>query len=158
MGDWALKWTEGNEMVQVFFVMLFFPVVMNAIQYYIIDSFIKNPKPTDHEQIPSEDGDDEDIDEHGNFRPRRSQSQESDMDEALNIEDDSTRKSAEITTTRDVDDGKPERPATRKDNTDPKRLHEYDPATDGERNGEDSSGKQEDLSDAFINTMKDGKR
>jgi hypothetical protein len=41
VGDWALSWTEGNEKLQVFFVMLFFPVVMNATQYYIIDTFIK---------------------------------------------------------------------------------------------------------------------
>ncbi len=65
VGDWALKWTEGNETVQVFFVMLLFPVIMNAIQYYIIDSFIKNQKPTDHEPIPSEDGNDDQGDEDG---------------------------------------------------------------------------------------------
>ena len=58
VGDWALKWTEGNEMVQVFFVMLLFPVIMNAIQYYIIDSFIKDQSPTTHEPIPSHTDDD----------------------------------------------------------------------------------------------------
>lgn len=57
IGDWALRWTEGNERLQVFFVMLFFPVVMNATQYYIIDSFIKNQKPSGHEPLPSDDGD-----------------------------------------------------------------------------------------------------
>ena len=41
LGDWALQWTEGNTAVQIFFVMLLFPVIMNAIQYYIIDIFIK---------------------------------------------------------------------------------------------------------------------
>ena len=56
IGDWALRWTEGDERIQVFFVMLFFPVVMNAIQYYIIDSFIKEQKPRDHQPLPSEDG------------------------------------------------------------------------------------------------------
>lgn len=56
VGDWALRWTEGNEAVQVFFVMLLFPVIMNAIQYYIIDTFIKKQQPTDHEPIPSDDG------------------------------------------------------------------------------------------------------
>jgi hypothetical protein len=56
VGDWALKWTEGDEALQVIFVMLVFPVIMNATQYYIIDSFIKNQKP-EHERIPSEDGD-----------------------------------------------------------------------------------------------------
>src|SRR5271170_5202229 len=54
IGDWALSWTEGNEQLQVFFVMLFFPVVMNATQYYIIDSFIKNQKPEGHELLAGE--------------------------------------------------------------------------------------------------------
>lgn len=58
IGDWALRWTEGNEALQVIFVMLVFPVIMNATQYYIIDSFIKNQKPPEHEQIPSDDPDD----------------------------------------------------------------------------------------------------
>ncbi|KAH8884509.1 hypothetical protein GQ53DRAFT_697752 [Thozetella sp. PMI_491] len=41
VGDWALGWTEGNEKLQIFFVMMLFPLIMNALQYYIIDSFIK---------------------------------------------------------------------------------------------------------------------
>lgn len=53
VGDWALRWTEGNAAVQIFFVMLLFPVCMNAIQYYIIDTFIKKPS---HELL-EEDGD-----------------------------------------------------------------------------------------------------
>lgn len=57
VGDWALKWTEGDEALQVIFVMLVFPVIMNATQYYIIDSFIKNQKPMDHERIPDDDAD-----------------------------------------------------------------------------------------------------
>jgi hypothetical protein len=59
VGDWALRWTEGNEALQVVFVMLVFPVIMNATQYYIIDSFIKNQTPG-HELLP--DGD-EDVDD-----------------------------------------------------------------------------------------------
>lgn len=43
VGDWALSWTEGNTAMQIFFVMLLFPVIMNAMQYYIIDMFIKKP-------------------------------------------------------------------------------------------------------------------
>ncbi|PSS03616.1 Vaculolar membrane protein-domain-containing protein, partial [Coniella lustricola] len=42
VGDWALRWTEGNEKIQIVFVMMLFPLIMNALQYYIIDSFIKN--------------------------------------------------------------------------------------------------------------------
>ncbi|KAL7629286.1 hypothetical protein AAE478_000806 [Parahypoxylon ruwenzoriense] len=56
VGDWALKWTEGNERVQIVFVMMLFPLIMNALQYYIIDSFIKM-KETGHEPLPSEDAD-----------------------------------------------------------------------------------------------------
>ncbi|KAI1143485.1 vacuolar membrane protein-domain-containing protein [Hypoxylon sp. FL0543] len=56
VGDWALKWTEGNERVQIVFVMMLFPLIMNALQYYIIDSFIKL-KETEHERLQSEDGD-----------------------------------------------------------------------------------------------------
>ncbi len=50
LGDWALTWTEGNEQLQIVFVMMLFPLIMNALQYYIIDSFIK-------EQQPAADGD-----------------------------------------------------------------------------------------------------
>ena len=57
VGDWALKWTEGNEEVQVFFVMLFFPLIMNALQYYIIDGFIKGAKPADHDALPQDEDD-----------------------------------------------------------------------------------------------------
>ncbi|KAJ3562527.1 hypothetical protein NPX13_g8536 [Xylaria arbuscula] len=57
--DWALKWTEGNEKLQIFFVMMLFPLIMNAIQYYIIDSFIKL-KETGHERLPQEDSDERD--------------------------------------------------------------------------------------------------
>ncbi|KAJ8121476.1 hypothetical protein ONZ43_g2082 [Nemania bipapillata] len=52
-------WTEGNERLQIFFVMMLFPLIMNAIQYYIIDSFIKK-KDMGHERIPQEDVDDRD--------------------------------------------------------------------------------------------------
>lgn len=55
VGDWALSWTEGNTAVQIFFVMLLFPVIMNAIQYYIIDTFIKKPLSPSHELLPTED-------------------------------------------------------------------------------------------------------
>lgn len=41
VGDWALRWTEGNEKLQIVFVMMLFPLIMNAMQYYIIDSYIK---------------------------------------------------------------------------------------------------------------------
>ena len=60
VGDWALRWTEGNEAVQIAFVMLIFPLIMNAMQYYIIDSFIKN-KPTPEEEANPDLGGEDDA-------------------------------------------------------------------------------------------------
>jgi len=56
VGDWALGWTEGNEKLQIIFVMMLFPLIMNAVQYYIIDSFIK--KQTDPNSLPFDDSED----------------------------------------------------------------------------------------------------
>jgi hypothetical protein len=53
VGDWALGWTEGNEKLQIVFVMMLFPLIMNAMQYYIIDSYIKK-QATD--ETDSDDG------------------------------------------------------------------------------------------------------
>ncbi|KAJ0416046.1 vacuolar membrane protein-domain-containing protein [Aspergillus carlsbadensis] len=64
VGDWALRWTEGNTAVQIIFVMLLFPVIMNAIQYYIIDIFIKKPVSASHDRLEDESsGDDNDHDD-----------------------------------------------------------------------------------------------
>jgi hypothetical protein len=57
VGDWALRWTEGKEWVQITFVMLIFPLIMNAAQYWIIDSFIKD-KTGDYDFIPVEQHED----------------------------------------------------------------------------------------------------
>lgn len=54
VGDWALKWTEGNTALQIAFVMLIFPLIMNAFQYYVIDTFIKK-KPDAEEPKQPED-------------------------------------------------------------------------------------------------------
>ena len=133
MGDWALRWTEGNEALQVFFVMLFFPVIMNAIQYYIIDGFIKNQKPSDHEPIPSEDGE---ADEHG------SNGSGDDQDDLIGSGDevDVIKKSSRIDS------------RVTKLKVDPKKLDEYNPDLDGETSpadvgsGSNSLGKDVDHS------------
>ena len=66
VGDWALRWTEGNEALQIAFVMFIFPVLMNAIQYYIIDGFIKES----HEEQGFEAVPTEDSQESGSVRER----------------------------------------------------------------------------------------
>lgn len=136
VGDWALRWTEGNEQVQVFFVMLFFPVVMNAIQYYIIDSFIKNQKPPEHERIPSEDEDEDDYDER-----RRSHTIDHDFDgDSDGASDDEANKIGDTSKISGAEDKElPSNKATTH-NKSPKKLDEYDPETDGEQTG-GSSGQ-----------------
>jgi len=55
--------------MQITFVMLIFPLIMNAMQYYIIDSFIKDSSGSDYEAAP---GDDPEEEEHeGLIRGRR---------------------------------------------------------------------------------------
>ena len=132
VGDWALRWTEGNEMVQVFFVMLFFPVVMNALQYYIIDSFIKDQQPSDSSSI-NEVGDEDSIDEHGRIRRRRSRGESHDGAHDSDGGNVTTKDGAEVK----VSEGK-DKPKLK---VEPKKLDEYDPAIDGEGSG--SSGEAE---------------
>lgn len=55
IGDWALRWTEGNTALQIIFVMLLFPLIMNAIQYYIVDTFIKRKIIADVDAEPYDD-------------------------------------------------------------------------------------------------------
>lgn len=115
VGDWALRWTEGNQTLQIFFVMLFFPVVMNALQYYIIDSFIKDQKRPEHEPIPSEDGQDDDMEESGD----EAEELEDGEEEAALIKRDAVVKAKE----------KEAKKATTK--ADPEPPDEYNPAIDG---------------------------
>ena len=124
VGDWALRWTEGNEMIQVFFVMLFFPVVMNAIQYYIIDSFIKDQKPAEHEIDPSEDEDPGCGEGAGQPRRLRSEGGNLERSNESSVRDETSKNVPEVKVTEDGD-----KPRLR---VDPKKLDEYDPAHDGE--------------------------
>ncbi|CAO1597336.1 hypothetical protein XANCAGTX0491_001150 [Xanthoria calcicola] len=124
VGDWALKWTEGNATVQVFFVMLFFPVVMNALQYYIIDGFIKNQKPAD----PDADYDDADADV-----DRRTQRPRDQADDGRDLDgEDGLGSRGEAATASDVENKPLLADGVVKLKIDPKRLNEYDPSTDGE--------------------------
>lgn len=115
VGNWALRWTEGNDALQIFFVMLFFPVIMNALQYYIIDSFIKQQKPQDHEPIPGEDGEDDGVDEHGQRGEVGDGTGEVTLNEGLGDKTmDGDKTQARVKS---------------------KNVDEYDPAIDGERSG-----------------------
>ena len=63
IGDWALRWTKGNEALEVTFAMFIFPLIMNVLQYYIIDNFIMDKKGakqnSGYEQVHGDDDDEE---------------------------------------------------------------------------------------------------
>lgn len=82
VGDWALRWTEGNEAIQITFVMFIFPLVMNGLQYWIIDGFIKDPAGGEtHYQVAAGEESDEDSDDEAWLdRHRRSRDQDADSD------------------------------------------------------------------------------
>ncbi|KAI4200191.1 MAG: hypothetical protein LQ346_002425 [Caloplaca aetnensis] len=124
VGDWALKWTKGNKTVQVFFVMLFFPVIMNALQYYIIDGFIKNQKAADSEVEHNEDRRDEG---HRTRSPRVAGAQEHNRHD-----EDGEALPAEAAVASDVEDKPLLANGVTKLKINSKRLEEYDPTTDGE--------------------------
>ncbi|ORZ13547.1 Vaculolar membrane protein-domain-containing protein [Absidia repens] len=41
-GEWVLGWTLENYKLQVVFVMLIFPLVMNIVQFWIVDTIVKH--------------------------------------------------------------------------------------------------------------------
>jgi hypothetical protein len=93
IGDWALRWTEGNTALQIIFVMLLFPLIMNAIQYYIVDTFIKRKIIADVDEEPYDDegqnvlGNDN-RDSHGALLEAGSQSDDdSDLEEGVTAKD-----------------------------------------------------------------------
>jgi hypothetical protein len=128
VGDWALRWTEGDEALQVVFVMLVFPVIMNATQYYIIDSFIKNRMP-EHQLLSHEDDEGED-----DYEDPRSGS--SDEIHSGDEEDDAeVRAKAGVEETRDKSKGMGHkgRSGGSEDQISPPKVHQdYDPRFDGD--------------------------
>ncbi|KAK9484816.1 vacuolar membrane protein-domain-containing protein [Lipomyces starkeyi] len=42
LAGFLLSWTRGHDKVEVSFVMLIFPLIMNMVQYYLVDSIIKS--------------------------------------------------------------------------------------------------------------------
>ncbi|KAI9014513.1 vacuolar membrane protein-domain-containing protein [Phycomyces nitens] len=41
LGEWVLQWTRDNYRYQVVFVMLVFPLIMNAVQFWVVDTIVK---------------------------------------------------------------------------------------------------------------------
>ncbi|QRV87918.1 vacuolar membrane protein [Ceratobasidium sp. AG-Ba] len=73
IGDWLLSWTDGDAALQVIVVMGLFPIVMNVLQFWLIDSIVKLKEkapilPTtstdedeEHEHLVPESYDDDDT-------------------------------------------------------------------------------------------------
>lgn len=121
VGDWALRWTEGNTAVQITFVMFIFPLIMNALQYWIIDNFIKDPEhggEGGYEGVG--DMDDEESDDEWLERQQRRREQGIDGDD----EDDEDVEAVA---------GKPLKEAN--PTPVPSRSNDYDPDTDGTGSG-----------------------
>ncbi|KAG8971541.1 hypothetical protein FRB90_010472, partial [Tulasnella sp. 427] len=41
VGEWLLSWTDGKSSVQIVFVMGIYPIIMNILQFWLIDSIVK---------------------------------------------------------------------------------------------------------------------
>ena len=131
-GDWALRWTEGNEQLQIAFVMLLFPLIMNALQYYIIDGFIKDGDVKEgggHHALPTEEEEDEDVDgvdgRRGEARPLRNA-----WDASFDSEDEEVevlKKPARSKVEKGTKAGKKKGKTLKQED-----LDEYDPEQDGE--------------------------
>jgi hypothetical protein len=113
VGDWALRWTEGNTAVQITFVMFIFPLIMNALQYWIIDNFIKDPEHGGEGGYEGVGGEDDESDDEWLERQQRRREQGIDGDE----EDEQIEE--------EIVKGKGLKEAN------PTAVPAYDPATDG---------------------------
>ncbi|KAI9307219.1 vacuolar membrane protein-domain-containing protein [Cunninghamella echinulata] len=49
LGEWFLSWTRHNYHFQVVFVMFLYPLIMNGIQFWTIDTIIKYNRNNDHD-------------------------------------------------------------------------------------------------------------
>ncbi|KAF2822757.1 hypothetical protein CC86DRAFT_71358 [Ophiobolus disseminans] len=112
VGDWALRWTEGNTALQITFVMFVFPLIMNALQYWIIDNFIKDPEHGGEGGYEGVGDDDDESDDEWLERQQRTREQGID-------EEDSD---AEVAASKPLKEANPTPVPVRDD---------YDPDTDG---------------------------
>ena len=102
VGDWALRWTEGNEALQIAFVMFIFPVCMNAIQYYIIDGVIKGKEGEGRDREGFERVSQEDSEDGGSGRSRRSSGSGSEAGVVEVLDEEEAVKKAKVAEVEDA--------------------------------------------------------
>jgi hypothetical protein len=118
VGDWALRWTEGSEAIQITFVMFIFPLIMNGLQYWIIDNFIKDADHGDSQYtVAAGDDSDDETDEEWLERQRLRREQGIDGDDS----------DVEASATDTLKEANPTTLPVRGN----KKGEEYDPSTDG---------------------------
>ncbi|KAH7118933.1 FK506-binding protein-like protein 2 precursor [Dendryphion nanum] len=134
VGDWALRWTEGNEAVQITFVMFIFPLIMNAMQYWIIDGFIKEPTSVEgrYSVAAGEESDEEDEDDDAWLERQRRGRMSGDSERSENERD---RDEVEP-----LKEANPTAVPVRRGSA---RGREYDPEMDGVREGSSRDGVRE---------------
>ncbi|EDU41340.1 FkpA FKBP-type peptidyl-prolyl cis-trans isomerase 1 [Pyrenophora tritici-repentis] len=127
VGDWALRWTEGNTALQITFVMFIFPLVMNGLQYWIIDNFIKDPEHGSGEGegrygvVGEDDSEDEDNEDWLERQRRRREAGIDDDESDVDIE------ASEVAPLKEANPSiLPKRSSVKS-----QRGAEYDPAVDG---------------------------
>ena len=122
VGDWALRWTEGNTAVQITFVMFIFPLIMNGLQYWIIDNFIKDPEHGGEGGYEGVGGEDDESDDEWLERQQRRREQGVDEEDV----------DAEVAASKPLKEANPTAVPVRED---------YDPETDGAGNSREGSKK-----------------
>ncbi|KAF2877789.1 FK506-binding protein 2 precursor [Massariosphaeria phaeospora] len=126
VGDWALRWTEGNEALQITFVMFVFPLIMNGLQYWIIDGYIKDPAGAESGYTAAAADDSDDSDDEAWMERRRGTR---DLDD----EEDSDVAAA---ASGPLKEANPTAVPVRQGGAD------YDPVRDGEQGGSGREGKE----------------
>jgi hypothetical protein len=124
VGDWALRWTEGSEALQIAFAMFIFPIIMNGIQYWIIDSFLMD------KSRGNEDGGQR-------YERVRSESNEDEESTGVLGREDDEETITEATVNGKVDDEGANQPPLTEVNPTPipdrEDEHEHEPRKDGRR-------------------------
>lgn len=57
IGAFLLSWTNWSPELQVVFVILIFPLIMNTLQYYLIDTIIQSPEYHSYDEGPGDNKD-----------------------------------------------------------------------------------------------------
>lgn len=99
VGDWALRWTQFDERLEIAFAMFIFPLIMNAVQYYVIDNLImdKARNTTGYQAV-----EDEEHDERARLAGDEDTLGPEDEDERFKLDDDDDMKDVDPSPTRSV--------------------------------------------------------